>query len=398
MTILKGVYIVAAKRTPFGKFGGKLKDLSATDLAVLTNRAALEQAKLSPEKVDTVVVGNIIHTSTDAIYLARHSALKVGIPLNVPALTVNRLCGSGFQSIVNGAQDIALGDARVALCAGSESMSLAPYVARGIRFGVRFGIDGIKLEDALWSGLSDSYVNLPMGLTAENLAEQYKISRQEVDQFALQSQHRWQAANDSGKFKDEIAPVKLKGRKGEEIFDVDEHARGGKATIEELTKLAPVFKKNGTVTAGNASGVSDGAGTVILANEEAVKENNLQPLARLVSYHVTGCDPKVMGIGPVPAIRSLLAKNKLTLNDIDVLEINEAFAPQFLACAKELKLDLSKANVNGGAIALGHPLAASGSRITANLVYELRRRNGKYAIGSACIGGGQGIALLLERV
>lgn len=397
MTSLKNIYIVAAKRTAFGKFGGKLKNLSATDMAVITNKAALEQAKLSPEKVDTVIVGNIIHTSTDAIYLARHSALKAGVPIHVPALTVNRLCGSGFQSIVNGAQEIALGEAQVALCAGSESMSLAPHVTRDIRFGVRLGLD-VKLEDALWSGLSDSYCKLPMGMTAENLAEQYGITRADVDTFALQSQHRWQAANDAGRFRDEITPVKIKGKKGEESFEVDEHPRGGKATADELAKLAPVFKKGGTVTAGNASGVCDGAGTIILASEEAVRANQLTPLARLVGYHVSGCDPKIMGIGPVPAIQSLLKKHKLAVGDIDVVEVNEAFAPQFLAVQKALGLNPERTNVNGGAIALGHPLAASGSRITANLVYELRRRNAKYAIGSACIGGGQGIALLLERV
>ena len=397
MTVFKNIYVVAAKRTPFGKFGGKIKHLSANDLQVIANKAVLEQAKLSPEKVDTVIVGNIIHTATDAIYLARHSALKVGVPMHVPALLVNRLCGSGFQSIVNGAQEIHLGDARVALCGGTESMSLAPFVTRDVRFGVRFGTD-VKLEDALWAGLSDSYVKLPMALTAENLAEQYKITRQQADEFALQSQQRWQRANDSGHFKDEIIPIKIKGKKGDELFTVDEHPRGAKATIEELTKLAPVFKKNGTVTAGNASGVCDGAGAVLLANEEAVKENSLQPLARVVSYHVTGCDPKIMGIGPVAAIRNLLKKTGLTLNDIDLVDVNEAFAPQFLAVQRELGLNPEKTNVNGGAIALGHPLAASGSRITANLIYELRRRNGKYAIGSACIGGGQGIAILLERV
>jgi acetyl-CoA acyltransferase 2 len=298
MSAFKNVYIVAAKRTPFGKFGGKLKDLSATDLAVITNRAALEQAKLSPEKVDTVIVGNIIHTSTDAIYLARHSALKVGVPVHVPALTVNRLCGSGFQSIVSGAQEILLGEARVALCAGAESMSLAPFVTRDVRFGVRFGTDA-KLEDALWAGLSDSFCKLPMGMTAENLAEQYKITRAEVDAFALQSQHRWQAAQDGGRFAEELAPVTLKGRKGDEVFAVDEHPRGKKSTPEELAKLSPVFKKGGTVTAGNASGVCDGAGSVILASEEAVKEYNLTPLARFAGYHVSGCDPKIMGIGMV---------------------------------------------------------------------------------------------------
>lgn len=318
-----------------------------------------------------IYLGNIIPTSTDAIYIARHSALKAGVPIHVPALAVNRLCGSGFQSIVSGAQDISLGDAKVALCGGTESMSLAPFVTRDIRFGVRLG-EAPKFEDALWSGLTDSYCNSPMAITAENLAEQYKISREEVDKFALSSQHRWQAAHEAGHFKDEIAPVTFKTKKGEEVFSVDEHPRGKKATIEELAKLPPVFKKNGTVTAGSASGVCDGAGAVILANEEAVKQFNLKPLARLVTYSSVGVEPKIMGIGPVNAIKNVLQKAKLSVKDIDVVEINEAFGSQFLACQKELGLDLDKTNVNGGAIAIGHPLAASGSRITANLVYELR--------------------------
>lgn len=395
MTILKGIYIVAAKRTPFGKFGGKLKDINATDLQVIANKAALEQSKIPTDKIDTVIVGSILHSSSDAGYLARHAALKSGLPITVPACTINRLCGSGFQSVVYGAQEIALGDSQTALCGGTENMSLAPYTVRGNRFGTRLGVD-MKLEDSLWAGLFDSYVQLPMAITAENLAEQYKISRQEADALALRSQHRWQAAHEKGVFKDEIAPVTLKGKKGDEIFSVDEHPRG-KATIEELAKLAPVFKKNGTVTAGNASGICDGAGTIILASEKAVKELNLTPLARLVSYQVSGVDPKVMGIGPVPAIQGLLKKNGLKLDQIDLVDVNEAFSTQWVAVQKALGLDPEKSNVNGGAVALGHPLAASGSRITANLVYELRRRNAKYAIGSACIGGGQGIALLLER-
>lgn len=319
------------------------------------------------------------------------------MPIHVPAVTINRLCGSGFQSVIFGAQEIALGDARVALCGGTENMTLAPYTVRGNRFGTRFGVD-LKLEDSLWAGLNDSYCKLPMALTAENLSVQYKITRQECDEIALQSQHRWQQANDKGHFKDEIAPVPLKGKKGVELFTVDEHARGGKATPEELSKLAPVFKKDGTVTAGNASGICDGAGAIILASEQAVKDYNLEPLARLVSYQVAGVEPSIMGIGPVPAIQNLLKKTSLDIKQIDVVEVNEAFAAQFGAVRKALGLDPEKTNINGGAIALGHPLAASGSRITANLVYELRRRKGKYAIGSACIGGGQGIALLLESV
>lgn len=395
--MLKGIYIVAAKRTAFGKFGGKLKNMSATDLQVVANKAAIEQSKLSADQIDSSIIGNIIHSSSDAAYIARHSALKSGISQQAPALTVNRLCGTGFQSVINGAQEIAMGDSKVVICGGTESMSLAPYAVRGNRFGVRLGLD-LNLEDTLWVSLTDSYVKLPMALTAENLATQYEISRQECDEFALLSQLRWVKANANGHFKDEIAPIPIKGKKGMENFEVDEHPRGEKANIEELTKLKSIFKKDGTVTAGNASGICDGAGAIILADEETVKANNLTPLARLASYHVSGCDPKIMGIGPVPAIQSLLKKTKLNLDQIDVVEINEAFAPQFLACRKALGLDIEKTNVNGGATALGHPLAASGSRITANLVYELARRKGKYAIGSACIGGGQGIALLLESV
>jgi acetyl-CoA acyltransferase 2 len=396
MTILKNVFIVAAKRTAFGKFGGKLKDLTATELQVIANKAAIEQSKLTADKIDTVIVGNILPSSIDCGYLARHSALKAGVPQNVPACTINRLCGSGFQSIVYGAQEIALGDAKVALCGGTENMSLAPYTLRGNRFGTRLGTDLI-LEDLLWGGLTDSHVKMPMALTAEKLAELHKISREDADLFALQSQQRWQKAQDSGAFKDEIVPIPVKGKKGPESFCVDEHPRGN-ATIQELNKLPAVFKKGGTVTAGNASGICDGAGAIILADEETVKANNLKPLARLVSYHVSGVDPSIMGIGPVPAIQNLLKKNKLTIDQIDLFDINEAFAVQFLAVQKELGLNPEKSNVNGGAIALGHPLAASGSRITANLIYELIRRKGKYAVGGACIGGGQGIAVLLQSV
>ena len=271
---------------------------------------------------------------------------------------------------MSGAQDICMGEAAVVLCGGTESMSLAPYSVRGNRFGTRFGVD-LKLEDTLWAGLTDAHVKLPMALTAENLAEKYNLSRKDCDEYALQSQKRWQHAHKNGHFAEEIAPIKVKGKKGDELFQVDEHARGD-ATIEDLSKLAPVFKKNGTVTAGNASGVCDGAASVIIADEESVKKHNLQPLARLVAYHSSGCDPKIMGIGPVPAIQNVLKKSKLSLPQIDVIEVNEAFAPQFLAVSKELGLNPERTNVNGGAIALGHPLAASGARITANLVYELR--------------------------
>ncbi|KAK7477197.1 hypothetical protein BaRGS_00031582, partial [Batillaria attramentaria] len=291
--------------------------------------------------------------------------------------------------------EIELGISQMVLVGGTENMTQAPYAVRDIRFGTRFGQD-LKLEDTLWEGLTDSYVKLPMALTAENLAEQYNISRQDCDAYALQTQTRWQEAQKAGKFADEIYSIKVKGKKGEEDFAVDEHPRA--ATLEGLAKLPPVFKKNGTITAGNASGICDGAAALVLASEAAVKANNLTPLARLVSYGISGCDPKIMGIGPVPASRAALEKAGKSVKDMDVVEVNEAFAPQFLAVAKELGLDPAKTNVNGGAIALGHPLAASGARITTNLVHEIRRQNLKYAMGSACIGGGQGITVIIEKV
>ncbi|CAF1089812.1 unnamed protein product [Adineta ricciae] len=398
MVFKRAVYIVAARRTPFGTYGGKLKDFSATHLQELANRAALKQAKLSPEAIDSTIVGNVMQSSSDAAYISRHAALRAGVPIHVPALTVNRLCGSGFQSIVSGGQEIQLGDSDVVLCGGAESMSQAPYAVRNIRFGTKLGQD-LKLEDTLWQGLTDEYAKTPMGITAENLAKKYNVTRQDTDQYALQSQQRWKKANDQGAFKDEIEPIKLKGKKGaEESFDTDEHPRP-QSTIETLSKLPAVFiKDKGTVTAGNASGVCDGAGAVIICSEEALKKHNLTPLARVVAYHVSGVEPTLMGFGPVPAIENLLKKVQKSISDIDLFDINEAFAPQFLSCQKVLKLPNEKTNVNGGAIALGHPLGASGTRITANLVYELRRRQGKYAIGAACIGGGQGISLLLERV
>lgn len=396
MALLRGVFVVAAKRTPFGAYGGLLKDYSAIDLAEFAARAALSAGKVPPETVDSVIVGNVTQSSPDAIYMARHVGLRVGIPKETPALTVNRLCGSGFQSIVNGCQEICVKDAEVVLCGGTENMSQAPFYVRNIRFGTRFGFD-IKLEDSLWEGLTDVQVKLSMALTAENLAVQHKISREDCDRYALQSQQRWKAANDAGYFNDEMVPIEVKTKKGKQTMQVDEHARP-QTTLEQLQKLPPVFKKEGTVTAGNASGVSDGAGAVILASEDAVKKHNFTPLARIVGYFVSGCDPSIMGIGPVPAISGALKKAGLSLRDMDLVEVNEAFAPQYLAVEKSLNLDPSKTNVNGGAIALGHPLGGSGARITAHLVHELRRRGGKYAVGSACIGGGQGIAVIIQNV
>uniref|UniRef100_A0A8C4L8Q1 Acetyl-CoA acyltransferase 2 n=1 Tax=Equus asinus TaxID=9793 RepID=A0A8C4L8Q1_EQUAS len=389
------VFIVAAKRTPFGAYGGLLKDFTAIDLTEFAAKAALSAGKVSPEIVDSVIVGNVLQSSSDAIYVARHVGLRVGIPIATPALTVNRLCGSGFQSIVNGCQEICVKDAEVVLCGGTENMSQAPFCVRNVRFGTRLGSD-LKLEDTLWTSLTDTHVQLPMAITAENLAVKHKISREDCDKYALQSQQRWKAANDAGYFNNEMAPIEVKTKKGKQIMQVDEHARP-QTTLEQLSKLPPVFKKEGTVTAGNASGVSDGAGAVIIASEDAVKKHNFTPLARIVGYFVSGCDPSLMGIGPVPAINGALKKTGLSLKDMDLVEVNEAFAPQYLAVEKSLNLDPSKANVNGGAIALGHPLGGSGSRITAHLVHELRRRGGKYAVGSACIGGGQGIAVIIEN-
>ena len=395
-SLAREIWIVGAKRTAFGTFNGALKDLSANDLGVEAAKAALAQAKVDPQLVDQTIFGNVLQTSPDAIYLARHVGLRSGGKIDAPALTVNRLCGSGFQAIINGAEQILLGESEVVLTGGSESMTQAPFVLRGSRGGMAFGKQQ-QLADSLWECLTDTYTGLPMALTAENLAVEHKISRQDCDAYALRSQKAWAAANESGRFKDEIATIELKSRKGPVHFAVDEHPRP-ETTPEALAKLGPVFKKEGTVTAGNASGICDGAGAVVLCSKEAGQRLGLTPLAKLVNWAVTGCDPKVMGIGPVPAIRRLLDRASLRLDAIDLVEVNEAFAPQYLAVEKELGLDRDKTNVDGGAIALGHPLAASGARITSHLVYELRRRGAHLGIGSACIGGGQGIAVLIEVV
>ncbi|XP_068107477.1 3-ketoacyl-CoA thiolase, mitochondrial [Hyperolius riggenbachi] len=396
MALLRGVFIVAAKRTPFGTFGGVLKDHTATDLGEIAAKAALAAGNVAPDAIDSVIFGNVAQTSTDAIYLTRHIGLRVGIPVPVPALTVNRLCGSGFQSVVNGCQEIALRESEIVMCGGAESMSQSPYAVRNIRFGTKLGVD-LKMEDTLWSGLTDSHIKTPMAITAENLAEKYGISREECDSYSFQTQQRWKAAQDAGYFTAEMAPIDIKSKKGPTKMEQDEHPRP-QTTQEQMAKLPPVFKKNGVVTAGNASGICDGAGVLIIASEEAVTKHKLTPLARIVAYHAAGCDPNIMGIGPVPAITEALKKAGLGLKDMDLVEVNEAFAAQYLSVEKVLGLDREKTNVNGGAIALGHPLAASGSRITSHLAHELRRRGGKYAVGSACIGGGQGIAVILENV
>jgi acetyl-CoA acyltransferase 2 len=392
----KSIVVVGAKRTAFGTMQGMLKGLSATDLGVIASKAALAQSGVAADAIGHVIIGNVMQTSPDAIYCARHVGLKAGLPITTPALTVNRLCGSGFQAIINGAEQLMLGEAEAVLVGGTENMTQAPHVLRGGREGWPFG-KAPQIEDALWSALTDSYCNTPMAVTAENLATKYGITRQDCDAYALMSQQRWAAANEKGLFKDEIVPVDIQQKKATVSFAVDEHPRP-QTTLEVLAKLAPVFKKDGVVTAGNASGICDGAASLVLVTEDFAKAKGLRPLARLVQWGVAGVDPKEMGIGPAPAIRNALARADLKLADVDVFEVNEAFAPQYLAVEKELGLPRDKTNVNGGAIALGHPLGASGARITAHLVYELARRSGRYAVGSACIGGGQGLAVVLEKV
>ncbi len=393
--LAKEIWIVGSKRTAFGTFGGKLKGMSATDLAVEASKAALAQAEVKPEDVDHVIFGNVQQTSSDAIYHARHVGLRAGCPETTPALTVNRLCGSGFQAVISGAEQILMGDADICLVGGAENMSQAPHVIFSARWGMPFG-KAPALEDSLWSALTDSYCNTAMAVTAENLSEKYEISREACDQYALRSQNTWAAAQSAGKFKDEIVGVELKSRKGPVTFDVDEHPR--ESTMESLGKLRPVFKKDGVVTAGNASGICDGAAALVVASKEAAEKHGLKPLAKIVQWGVAGVDPKLMGIGPAPAIRNALDRAGLEQSQVDLFEVNEAFAPQYLAVEKELGLPQDKTNVNGGAIALGHPLGASGARITGHLCYELDRREGRYAVGSACIGGGQGIAIVLERL
>ncbi|XP_063978481.1 3-ketoacyl-CoA thiolase, mitochondrial [Diachasmimorpha longicaudata] len=395
--VTKGIYFVAAKRTPFGKMGGVFTNKSATDLSAVVATSAIKESGLKPEQIDHVIVGNVmISSASDGAFLPRHTLLKSGIPVDRPALGINRLCGSGFQSIVNGAQSIISEESSIILAGGAENMSQAPFVVRNVRFGTTLG-QKYEFEDSLWLGLLDTYCGLPMGMTAEKLGAKYGITREEVDKFALRSHSNWKTAHDNGYFKAEITPVTVKTKKQEIEVTVDEHARP-QAKIEDFIKLPSIFQKDGLVTAGTASGVCDGAGAVILASEEAVKREGLKPLARLAGYATVGVEPSIMGIGPAPAIKKLLANAGKSPNDIDLIEINEAFGAQTLACAKDLDIDMNKLNVNGGAIAIGHPLGASGTRITAHLIHELRRRSGKFGIGSACIGGGQGIALLIESI
>lgn len=394
----RDIVFLSGKRTGFGTFGGSLKDFTATDLGVESSRAAIAAAGLEPADIDHTFVGNALQTSADAIYLARHVALRAGVPDERPALTVNRLCGSGFEAIVQGAKEILLGGARCVLTGGAESMSQAPHVVRGARWGgLRLGEAGGFFEDSLWQALLDSNCGLTMAQTAEELADRYGVTRAEADAAAARSQARAKRAWDEGRFEAEIAPVTVKTRKGESIYAADEHMRPD-TTTEALTQLRPYFRKDGLVTAGNASGIGDGAASAVLADGAWARERGIEPLGRLVSWAFVGVEPRVMGIGPAPAIRKALELAGLSLGDMDLVEVNEAFAPQYMAVEKELGLDPEKTNVNGGAIALTHPLAASGARITIHLLHELRRRGGRYAVGSACIGGGQGGAVVVEAV
>jgi acetyl-CoA acetyltransferase family protein len=390
------VVFLSGKRTGFGTFGGTLKDFSATQLGAISSRAAMEAAGVEPGQIQHAFFGNALQTSSDAIYLARHVALQAGVPQETPALTVNRLCGSGFEAIVQGAKEILLGEAECVLAGGTESMSQAPHVVRGARWGkLRLGPPNDYFEDLLWQALLDTQCNLTMAQTAEKLADQYHVTREEADRVAFNSQQRAKAAWDAGHFDVEVAPVVIKTRKGEELYRSDEHMRPD-TTMEALGKLSPYFRKDGFVTAGNASGIGDGSATVVVASGEWAEKKGLKPIGRLVSWGFVGVDPQIMGIGPAPASRKALEKSGLSLKDMDLVEVNEAFAPQYKSVEKDLGLDPAKTNVDGGAIAITHPLAASGARITLHLLHALRRTGGRYGLGSACIGGGQGAAVVVE--
>ena len=388
------IFILGGKRTPMTEYVGALKDVKAIDLAATAARGALAATDVAAEEIEHTVIGNALQTSGDAIYGARHVALKAGVPADRPALTVNRLCGSGIQAIISGAQMIMLNEARTCLVGGMESMSMAPHVIYGARSG--FALGQGKLEDSLMVALLDTYCNTTMAGTAENLARRYEISRAEQDEYALRSQQEAKRAQDAGVFAEEIVPVEVKTRKGTKVVDRDDHLRP-ETTLEVLAKLPTAFSKDGFVTAGNASGIVDGAAALVIAGADYVRERKVQPLGRIVSWAYAGVEPDIMGIGPVPATRKALAQAGLTLNEIDLIEVNEAFAGQYLAVEKELGLDRARTNVNGGAIALGHPLGATGTRLVLTVLMELRRCGGRYGLATACIGGGQGIAMIVER-
>ncbi|OQW50643.1 MAG: beta-ketoadipyl CoA thiolase [Proteobacteria bacterium SG_bin7] len=392
---MESIVIAAGKRTPFGAFGGSLKDVGATQLGVIAARGTIEAHNIKASEIEHFVIGNVVQSGSDAAYVPRHIGLHLGSAIHVGALGVNRLCGSGFQSIINSAQMVLSGDGEIILAGGVEQMSQIPYILRSARWGTRMG--NSEIEDYMTSALTDQYSKTPMAITAENLAENYSINREECDQHSVRSQTRFKNALDKGYFREEIVPVRLETKAGTTDFITDEHAKPN-VTIDKVRTMKSLFKKDGVVTAATASGIVDGAAACLVMPEATAKRRNLKSLARLVSWAAVGCEPHIMGIGPVLAIRKALEKCGLTLAQMDLVEVNEAFSGQYLSVEKELKLNPEITNVNGGAIAVGHPLGASGTRIMNHLVYELHRRKGKYAVGSACIGGGQGIAIVIERI
>ncbi len=392
----RDVVFLSGVRTGYGDFGGTLKNFSATQLGTIASTHAVERSGVEARDFDHVVFGNAQQTSGDAIYLARHVGLQSGLPVETPAVTVNRLCGSGFESIIQGAQQILLDESNVVLAGGAESMSQAPHVVRGARWGLRLGPVS-QFEDSLWEALTDPQCGCSMAETAENLADKYKLSRSDVDDVAVRSQQRAAKAWTDCVFENEVIPVPIKNRKTKDTdhWRADEHMRPD-TNLEVLGKLPPYFKKDGVVTAGNASGICDGAAATVIASEEFAAERGLKPLGRLVAWAVVGVEPKYMGIGPAPASRKVLEKAGMSLDDVDLVEVNEAFAAQYLAVERELGLDPQKTNVHGGAIAIGHPLASTGTRITLHLLHALRLAGKRYGLGTACIGGGQGAAVLVE--
>jgi acetyl-CoA acetyltransferase family protein len=392
---MNDIFILGGARTPMAEYTGKLRGFSALDLGAIAARAAMERTRVDPAIVNHVVFGNVLQTSADAVYGARHVGLKAGVPVDVPALTVNRLCGSGIQAAISGGQMIALGEADVVLTGGMESMSQAPHVIRGLRSGLRLGQG--QLEDTLWSALLDTHCGCTMAVTAENCAARYAVSREEQDRYAIRSQQLAAAAWQAGRFEDEVVPIEITSRKGTDVFARDDHMRPD-STLEALAKLPAAFSKNGCVTAGNASGIVDGGAALLLASQAAIESHGLKPLARLTHWATVGVDPTIMGMGPAPATRLVLQRAGLSLNDIDLIEVNEAFAAQYLAVEKDLGLDRERVNVNGGAIALGHPLGMTGTRLLLTLTLELRRRRLKRGLATACIGGGQGIAAIVESI
>jgi acetyl-CoA C-acetyltransferase len=395
MTNGREVVVAAGVRTAIGDYGGSLKDFAPTDLAARCVKEALSRASVAPDEVGHVVFGNVIHTETKDMYLSRVAAVNAGIPKEVPALTLNRLCGSGLQAIVSAAQIIALDDAEIVVAGGAESMSRSNYWMPTARWGTKMGDQAII--DSLIGALSDPFEGMHMGVTAENVAEQYGLTRGDQDAFALESHERAAKAQSNGWFKDQILPIEVKQRKETRVFDTDEHVRTD-VSRDNLGKLRAVFKKDGTVTAGNASGINDGAAAMVLMERSVAEKRGIEPLARLVAYGHAGVDPRVMGLGPIPAVKNAMTRAGLKVSDMDVIESNEAFAAQACAVAKDLDFDPEKTNPNGGAVALGHPVGATGCIISIKALYELQRIGGKYALATMCIGGGQGIAAIYERI